>query len=76
MLISRENIKKRKNIVQVKKNSELFRDELIVCNGDRNLLEMMIRGYKEMGDINLQLAIDNESELVDVIEYETWLCGV
>ena len=37
---------------------------------------MMIRGYKEMGDINLQLAIDNESELVDVIEYETWLCGV
>lgn len=76
MLISRENIKKRKNIVQVKKNSELFRDELIVCNGDRNLLEMMIRGYKEMGDINLQLAMDNESELVDVIEYETWLCGV
>ena len=36
----------------------------------------MKKGYEEMGNINLQLAIDNEGELVDVIEYETWLCGV
>lgn len=73
MLISREDTKKNK---KEEKNSELFQNELIVCNGDKNIYEIMKKGYEEMGTINLQLAIDNEGELIDVIEYETWLCGV
>ena len=35
----------------------------------------MIKGYKEMGKINLQLAIDNEGELGELEAYEAWLCG-
>ena len=73
MLISKENTK---NIKKQEKNSELFQNDLIVCNGDKNIYEIMKKGYEEMGSINLQLAIDNEGELVDVIEYEAWLCGV
>ena len=33
-------------------------------------------GYIQMGKINLQIARECESELVDVKEYETWLYGV
>jgi hypothetical protein len=59
-----------------KNNSKLFQDDLIVCNEDRNIIEIMKKGYQEMAKINLQLAIDNECELMDLKEYETWLCGV
>lgn len=58
------------------KNSELFQDDLIVCNEERNIIETMKKGYQEMAKINLQLAMDNECELMEVKEYETWLCGV
>jgi len=62
--------------IKDKKNSKLFQDDLIVCNEERNKIQTMIKGYQEMAKINLQLALDNECELVDVKEYETWLCGV
>lgn len=73
MLIFKKNTKK---VKKEEKNSELFQNELIVCNEEKKNYEMMKKGYEEMGSINLQLAIDNEVELGDVIEYETWLCGV
>lgn len=57
-----------------KKNSELFQQDLIVCSEEE--VEMMIKGYQEMADLNLQLATDNEGDLVEVSDYETWLCGV
>ena len=63
-------------MIKDKKNSKLFQDDLIVCNEERNKIQTMIKGYQEMAEINLQLALDNECELMDVKEYETWLCGV
>ncbi|MDD6794105.1 MAG: hypothetical protein PUE01_01640 [Clostridiaceae bacterium] len=57
------------------KNSTLFYGDLIEYS-EAELTEVMKKGYMEMGEINLQLAIDSESELVDVNKYETWLCGV
>lgn len=51
-------------------------EDLIKCNEDKKFIEMMIKGYKEMGKLNLQLAIDNEGELGELEEYEAWLCGV
>ncbi|MBE6049219.1 MAG: hypothetical protein E7214_00790 [Clostridium sp.] len=67
--------KKMKN----KKSSILFNRDLIQYNEEQDSLESdnsMKIGYMEMGEINLQLAIDNGSELVDINNYETWLCGV
>ena len=61
--------------IKNKKSSRLFHDGLIVCNEERDIIESMKKGYQEMADINLQLAIDNEGELMEVKEYETWLCG-
>lgn len=62
-----------------KKSSILFNRDLIQYNEEQDSLESdnsMKIGYMEMGEINLQLAIDNGSELVDINNYETWLCGV
>ena len=36
----------------------------------------MKKGYIEMGKLNLEIALENESELVEINNYETWLCGV
>lgn len=58
------------------KNSKLFSQGSIVYMEDANkseLNEIMKKGYLEMGQINLQLAI--ESELVDINNYERWLSG-
>lgn len=58
------------------KNSKLFSQGSIVYMEDANkseLNEMMKKGYLEMSQINLQLAI--ESELVDINNYERWLSG-
>lgn len=68
-----------KNKKQNKKNSKLFDDDLILYSEetkDSDFLEMMKKGYIEMGEINLNIAIDYENELVDVNNYDTWLCGV
>lgn len=75
MLIFGKGHKNSKTIKNTK-NSKLFQDDLIVCNEDRNIIETMKKGYQEMAKINLQLAMDNECELMEVKEYETWLCGV
>ena len=75
MLIFGKGQKNSKTIKNIK-NSKLFQDDLIVCNEDRNIIETMKKGYQEMAKINLQLAMDNECELMEVKEYETWLCGV
>lgn len=64
------------NIKNKKIDCEQNLKDLIECNKDKKILEMMIKGYKEMGKINLQLAIDNEGELGELEEYEAWLCGV
>lgn len=67
--------KKRQNI----KNSTLFKGKLIQYNKedrDCEFYKIMKSGYIEMASINLQLAIDNEEELADIKNYETWLCGV
>lgn len=61
------------------KNSILFNKDLIQYKEEQDNLDSnnsMKIGYIEMGEINLQLAIDNGSELVDINNYETWLCGV
>lgn len=58
------------------KNSKLFSQGSIVYMEDANkseLNEMMKKGYLEMSQINLQLAI--ETELVDINNYESWLSG-
>lgn len=58
------------------KNSKLFSQGSIVYMEDANkseLNEMMKKGYLEMSQINLQLAI--ETELVDINNYERWLSG-
>ena len=62
-------------ILNNKKNSGLFDGDLIVCSEERIIIETMKKGYQEMTKINLQLAIDSESELIEIKEYETWLCG-
>lgn len=77
MSSSRESKRKKKARIVNKRTS--FEDNLIQCNEEHNYLEqfnLMKKGYIEMGQINLQLAIDNGSELVDINNYETWLCGV
>lgn len=77
MSSSRES--KRKKKARIVNKGTSFGDNLIQCNEKHNYLEdfnLMKKGYIEMGQINLQLAIDNGSELVDINNYETWLCGV
>ncbi|WP_294349146.1 hypothetical protein [uncultured Clostridium sp.] len=70
---------KRKMKDKNEKNSILFNKDLIQYKEEQDNLDSnnsMKIGYIEMGEINLQLAIDNGSELVDINNYETWLCGV
>ncbi|SFU29459.1 hypothetical protein SAMN04487886_100338 [Clostridium sp. DSM 8431] len=53
--------------------------ELIQCNEEKHnarFYTKMRDGYIKMGKINLQLASDDECELVEINNYETWLCGV
>jgi hypothetical protein len=66
---------KLKKMEKIKKSSTLFYSELIQYSDDE-LYHLMIKGYMEMGEINLNLAIDSEIELVDINKYERWLCGV
>lgn len=60
-------------------SSKLFDNELILYNEESKesySLEEMKKGYIDMGNINLEIAFESESELVDFSKYETWLCGV
>ena len=59
-------------------NSKLFDEKLILYTKkdiNHDFFEIMKSGYLEMGDINLQLAIDSEIEMFDFNNYEAWLCG-
>ena len=59
-----------------KNNSKLFDENLIVYINEvdsSQMLEVMMRGYIEMSQINLELAEECVDEISD---YETWLCGV
>ena len=61
------------------KSSTILCSGLIQCNEENynpKFYNLMKAGYIEMGKINLQLASDNEGELVEINNYETWLCGV
>lgn len=61
------------------KSSTLLCGELIQYSEEKHntrFYTKMKDGYIQMGKINLQLAIDDESELVEINNYETWLCGV
>lgn len=61
------------------KGSTKLHGELIQYNKENynyKFYNLMKNGYIEMGKINLQLASDNECELVEINNYETWLCGV
>ena len=61
-----------------KNNSKLFDDEIILYNENNKYIhfyKVMKKGYIEMGDINLQIAVENEIEMIDVNNYEAWLCG-
>lgn len=64
-----------KSLKKIKKSSTLFHSEVIQYSDDE-LYHLMKKGYMEMGEINLKLSIENESELGDINKYETWLCGV
>ena len=68
-----------KNLQQNINNSKLFADDLIQYSDkikDPELFMAMRDGYIDMGVINLNIALESESELFDVNNYETWLCGV
>lgn len=71
--IDKELLKKNREEIN---NSKLFGEDLILySNGINNseLFEIMKRGYIEMSQINLALAEESED---DIVNYETWLCGV
>lgn len=42
---------------------------------NKDMEKVMKKGYQEMAFINLQLASMTERELVDIDDYEAWLCG-
>lgn len=42
---------------------------------NKDMEKVMKKGYQEMAFINLQLASMTECELVDIDDYEAWLCG-
>ena len=73
--MSRARDNKEKITKKNKKNGTLFYSEVIQYSDDE-LYHLMKKGYIDMGEINLKLAIENGNELGDINKYETWLCGV
>lgn len=73
--VNKNLIIKQKN----KKNSQ-FNDYKLISYKERekkDLYDWMRKGYEEMASINLHYAEENSIGLYDeLIEYETWLCGV
>lgn len=71
-----KNMSKKSNIEI--NSSKLLSEGLIQYTEGKNdteFFEMMKRGYLEMSQINLQISLENESALIDVNNYETWLSG-
>lgn len=64
---------------QLEESCKYNGDSLIVYidrENNKEIEDIMKKGYQEMALLNLQLALMTEHELVDVDDYETWLCGV
>ena len=70
----------------LKKSSKFIKESLIVYSDDNEsceFFELMKNGYKEMSNINLEIAGCGSSsqkslkyKFDDINEYEKWLCGV
>ncbi|WP_297520121.1 hypothetical protein [uncultured Clostridium sp.] len=71
----RQKNKNLKNLEKTLEKCQLNDDILISYSIE--MLEMMKKGYKDMGDINLQYANEaSTSDYKDNVYYEMWLCGV
>ena len=71
--------KELKKLYLERNNCKYNTDNVILYIDDKfnkDMEKVMKKGYKEMAFINLQLASMTERELVDVNDYEAWLCGV
>jgi len=73
--MSRARDSKEEKLGKIKKSSTLSYSALIQYSDDE-VYNLMKNGYMEMGEINLNLAIDSEFELADINKYEKWLYGV
>ncbi|MEG1286812.1 hypothetical protein [Clostridium sp.] len=75
-----EELRFRKKVLKNKKNSKFIECSLIEYNEEKykaSFLKLMEKGYKEMAEINLEIAmIPFECENANINEYENWLCGV
>lgn len=57
------------------KKCQLNNEEVISYSIE--MLELMKKGYEQMGELNLQYSNEaSTSEYEDSIDYEMWLCGV
>lgn len=77
---SRE-VKKKLIIKQKDKKNSQFNNYKLISYKERenkNLYEWMKKGYEEMASINLYYSeeVNNIGLYDELVEYETWLCGV
>lgn len=75
-----EEMRFRKKNSNIEKKSKYIECSLIEYNEEKykaSFLKLMEKGYKEMAEINLEIAmIPFEYENANINEYENWLCGV
>lgn len=75
-----EEMRFRKKNLKNAKKSKYIECSLIEYNEKKykaSFLKLMEKGYKEMAEINLEIAmIPFECENANINEYENWLCGV
>lgn len=75
-----DKLKLVKKDINNEKKSKFIDSSLIECSEDKykvSFLKLMEKGYKEMAEINLEIAkIPFECENANINEYENWLCGV
>lgn len=75
-----EKLKLVKKDINNKKKSKLIDSSLIEYSEEKykvSFLKLMEKGYKEMAEINLEIAkIPFECDNANINEYENWLCGV
>ena len=73
------NKKTPKKAINISKNCKYIKGKVIEYRESYILddEELMIKGYKEMAKINLNLSQEGiECEFTQLSEYEQWLCGV
>lgn len=75
-----EELALRKKRLNSRKKSKFIECSLIEYNEDKykaSFFKLMEKGYKEMAEINLELAkVPFECDNANINEYENWLCGV